>query len=85
MPLPACLARAGQTIHPDDWPGLKARFLDHLLGKTEVFSHQHRVLDRNGKERWIQSRGKVIEHDATGSHRASSVPKPTSPNARPRS
>jgi diguanylate cyclase (GGDEF)-like protein/hemerythrin-like metal-binding protein len=59
-------ARAGQTIHPDDWPGLKARFLDHLLGKTEVFSHQHRVLDRNGKERWIQSRGKVIEHDADG-------------------
>jgi len=59
-------ARAGQVIHPEDWPALKEDFLDHLLGKTEVFSNQHRVLDGDGNERWVQSRGKVIAHDADG-------------------
>jgi len=59
-------ARAGQSVHPEDWPALKEDFLAHLLGKTEVFSHQHRVLDNDGREHWVQSRGKVIAHDPDG-------------------
>lgn len=58
--------RDGQTIHPEDWPGLKEDFLAHLLGHSEVFNHQHRVLDSAGRERWVQSRGKVIAHAADG-------------------
>ncbi len=59
-------AEGSYQVHPDDWPGLREEFLAHLTGQTEVFSHQHRVLDREGKERWVQSRGKVIAHDADG-------------------
>ncbi|MCA6063780.1 bacteriohemerythrin [Thalassolituus marinus] len=59
-------AHVGQSVHPEDWPALKEDFLAHLLGKTEVFSHQYRVLENDGGERWVQSRGKVIAHDADG-------------------
>jgi len=59
-------AGKGQSIHPDDWPGLREAFLAHLTGQTETFSHQHRVLDSDRNEHWIQSRGKVIAHDAQG-------------------
>ncbi len=56
----------GFTIHPDDWPGLRQEFLTHMAGQSEVFLHKHRVLDAAGNERWIQSRGKIIEKDASG-------------------
>lgn len=58
--------QCGQRIHPDDWPGLREDLLEHLLGHTEVFSHQHRVIESDGSERWVQSRGKIIEQDGAG-------------------
>ncbi|MDR9425616.1 MAG: bacteriohemerythrin, partial [Marinobacter sp.] len=56
----------GQRIHPDDWPGLRKQLLEHLLGETGVFSHQHRVIENDGRERWVQSRGKIIKQDSCG-------------------
>lgn len=53
-------------VHPDDWPALRQEFLVHMLGRSKVFRHQHRVIDGAGNERWIQSRGKIIEQDASG-------------------
>ncbi|MCK0163575.1 bacteriohemerythrin [Marinobacter sp. S6332] len=60
------LTKAGQRIHPEDWPGVREDLIAHLLGNTEVFSHHYRVLESNGKECWVQSRGKVIAHDSDG-------------------
>ncbi|MFH4626365.1 bacteriohemerythrin [Vibrio alginolyticus] len=60
------LTQPGQAIHPDDWPVLKNKFLEHLLGKTDVFSHQHRVINSDGNERWVQCRSKVIARDYEG-------------------
>lgn len=57
-------SQKGLSIHPDDWPGLWQDFFNHLMGQTEVFIHQYRVLDANHQERWIQARGKVIELDS---------------------
>lgn len=54
------------TIHPDDWPGLQQEILNHMSGQSEVFLHQHRVIDAAGSERWVQSRGKIIEQDSAG-------------------
>lgn len=53
-------------VHPDDWSRLQQELLQHLLGEKEVFFHLYRVVDADGNERWIQSRGKIIEHDAAG-------------------
>lgn len=60
------LSQDNFTIHPDDWPSLHQDFIRHMLGQSEVFLHQHRVIDQAGSERWMQSRGKVIEQDAAG-------------------
>ncbi len=62
----AVFLQCGQRIHPDDWPGLREDLLEHLLGQTDVFCHQHRVIEGDGDERWVQSRGKVIEQDENG-------------------
>ena len=53
-------------VHPDDWPSLRQDFLAHMMGQSEVFLHQHRIIDAAGNERWIQSRGKIIEQDSAG-------------------
>lgn len=53
------------TIHPDDWPVLEQAFLSHVLGQSDVFSHQYRIVDASGSERWIQSRGQIIEHGSS--------------------
>ena len=59
-------SHAGFVVHPADRPDLRHDFLAHILGQTEVFSHQHRVVDADGNERWVQLRGKVIEFDCSG-------------------
>lgn len=56
----------GFSIHPDDWLRLREEFLAHIMGRNEVFLQQYRVVDAEGNERWMQSRGKVIERDAAG-------------------
>lgn len=56
----------GQCVHPEDWPGLRSRLLEHLLGRDEVFSHEHRVLDAQGNVRWWHAQGKVVERTAEG-------------------
>ena len=63
---PDLVFQKGLTIHPEDWPGLRQDFLNHLLGQSDIFSHQHRVIDTDGNERWVQSRGKIIELDSAG-------------------
>ncbi|QEY58904.1 bacteriohemerythrin [Pseudomonas sp. C27(2019)] len=59
-------SQSGYTVHPDDWPNLRQSFLNHLTGHSDVFIHQHRVIDSAGNERWVQTRGKIIERDSGG-------------------
>lgn len=54
------------SIHPEDWQAVRQEFINHMLGLSDVFQSQYRVLDSDGNERWIQSRGKVIEQTAAG-------------------
>lgn len=58
--------QGGLHVHEEDWPGLYQAFMSYLLGRSDVFLHQHRVLDASGHLRWVQSRGKIIEQDAQG-------------------
>ena len=56
-------SQPGFSIHPEDWPSLKHHVHQHIAEHSAVFQHQYRLLSTNGNgsERWIQSRGKVIE------------------------
>lgn len=63
---PDRFSQNGFTVHPDDWPGLRQELLTHMMGQSDVFQHQYRVIDAAGNERWIQSRGKIIEQDSAG-------------------
>lgn len=56
-------SQPGFSIHPEDWPSLKHHVIHHIEGHIQVFEHQYRLLsnDGHGNERWIQTRGKVIE------------------------
>ncbi len=53
-------------IHPEDIDSVKSDFLDHLQGKTEFYTNQHRVLKNNGSCSWVLSRGKVVSRSENG-------------------
>lgn len=63
-PLTDRFAQNGYSVHPDDWLGLRQGAINHILGKTDVFEHQYRIINIEGNIRWIQSRGKIIERNA---------------------
>jgi len=59
-------------IHPDDLPAAKSAFRDHLQGRTPQYEAEFRMRAKSGSGagaeqwRWILSRGRVTERDATG-------------------
>ncbi|MBI1771815.1 MAG: EAL domain-containing protein [Burkholderiales bacterium] len=55
-----------KRTHPDD---LKQMFLDrqaHFNGKTPIYINEHRVQCKDGRWKWILTRGTVIQRDANG-------------------
>lgn len=62
-------------IHPDDLPAAQSAFSDHLQGRTPQYEAEFRMRAKSGAGaegsgiehwRWILSRGRVTERDATG-------------------
>lgn len=56
----------GLTVHPDDWPALQQNLLEHISSQSDIFIHQHRVIDTAGSERWVQALGKTIKLNSAG-------------------
>jgi diguanylate cyclase (GGDEF)-like protein/PAS domain S-box-containing protein len=52
-------------VHPDDLLPLKARIAAHLNSEEPHFEFEYRVLQPNGSELWLLSRG-IAVRDATG-------------------
>ena len=52
--------------HPQDTPGMIKDRSDHLEGRTETYSNEHRIRCRDGSWKWILSRGMVISRNAQG-------------------
>ncbi len=53
-------------VHPDD---LKQVYLDiqnHMYGKTNIYSNEHRVKCKDNTYKWIHDRGIVVERDKKG-------------------
>ncbi len=47
-------------VHPEDLDRVRRDLSDHLSGKTAHFSNEHRLRHKNGRYRWILSRGLAI-------------------------
>jgi PAS domain S-box-containing protein len=53
----------GSRLHPDDKDSVLQSLRDHLEGKNENWSHEHRVKTESGKWKWVLGRGSVIARD----------------------
>ncbi len=52
--------------HPDDLAQMRADREAHFAGRTARYVNEHRVQHKDGRWKWILSRGLVIERDAAG-------------------
>jgi len=46
-----------KRVHPDDLPDVMERLKDHMAGKTEFFSSEHRLRRKDGSYLWVLERG----------------------------
>lgn len=53
-------------VHPEDRGDAEAALESHLAGASPRYEHQHRLLHRDGRVRWVLSRGAAIRR-ASGS------------------
>ncbi len=53
-------------LHPDDVGAVKRASLEAIKGLRQNYALEHRVRTRAGEWRWIISRGRVTERDASG-------------------
>lgn len=53
-------------LHPDDADYVKATMQAHFEGRTENYEVEHRIRCKNGRYKWICSRGKVVSRDSEG-------------------
>lgn len=53
-------------IHPDDAESMNNAVNDYLSGKTEKYTHEHRVICKDKSIKWVLSRGMTVERDKNG-------------------
>lgn len=53
-------------LHPDDLAYVQAAMQDHFEGRTESYEVEHRIRCKDGRYKWICSRGKVTSRDSEG-------------------
>jgi len=62
----ADLAFLKRQVHPDDWAVVQATMNEHLAGKTPHSLLEYRMFTKDGTEKWIWGRGKVVARAADG-------------------
>jgi PAS domain S-box-containing protein len=55
-----------ETVHPDDRNRVLHELHTHMDKETSFVKTEYRMQSKDGRYRWIQSRGKVAERDADG-------------------
>ncbi|GAA4016860.1 diguanylate cyclase [Actimicrobium antarcticum] len=53
-------------VHPDDLGYVQATIQAHFDQTTEIYSVEHRIRCKDGRYKWISSRGKVVSRDIDG-------------------
>ena len=56
-----------QLVHPEDWPAVESAMNEHLAGKSLQSVIEYRLATKDGVEKWIWGRGKVVARAADGS------------------
>jgi PAS domain S-box-containing protein len=60
-----------KLVHPDDIESMEARWNDHVVGNTPLYSSEHRMRTKAGGWKWVLERGRVVElNEAGGTKRA---------------
>jgi PAS domain S-box-containing protein len=52
-----------EAVHPDDQGRVLQELRTHMEGATPFMKAEYRIERKDGRYRWIQSRGKVVERD----------------------
>ena len=55
-----------KRVHPDDLEDTYKQIQDHLEGRTDIYTSEHRVLCKDGSYKWILDKGMVIKWDDDG-------------------
>ncbi len=55
-----------QLIHPDDRTGNHEAYLRHARGEAEYYEHAYRIRASDGRWRWYQERGRIVEWHGDG-------------------
>lgn len=53
-------------LHPDDVDYVRAAMQAHFENQTQTYSVEHRIRCKDGRYKWICSRGKVVSRDSAG-------------------
>jgi len=54
------------AVHPDDLERVEQALAEHMVGDSDHFEAEHRLLNARGEWIWVVSRGKIVERDQTG-------------------
>jgi len=52
--------------HPDDWPLVEQRLIDHYEGRTSLYEAEYRARTKEGGWKWILGHGRVVKRDRQG-------------------
>jgi PAS domain S-box-containing protein len=52
--------------HPDDWPLVEQRLVDHYEGRTSLYEAEYRARTKEGSWKWILGHGRVMKRDKKG-------------------
>jgi PAS domain S-box-containing protein len=55
-----------KRVHPDDLPGANAAIQAFFQGRTPIYTHEHRMLHKDGRWRWHMARGVIVERNQAG-------------------
>jgi diguanylate cyclase (GGDEF)-like protein/PAS domain S-box-containing protein len=64
--LPNLAEELDRRTHPDDMAQLKLDRQAHFDGLTPTYTNEHRIHCKNGRWKWVLTRGMVISRDAQG-------------------
>lgn len=64
--LPPSAAALDERTHPDDVPRMQADRQAHFEGRTPLYRNEHRIRCKDGRWKWVLSRGMVIARDDQG-------------------
>ncbi len=48
-------------VHPDELAIVEERWNNHVMGKTQAYSSEHRMRAKSGEWKWVNERGRVVE------------------------